>query len=790
MSFRKPVAEKQRVLILYTGGTIGMKNSDKGYIPATGYMAEKLHSLPQFHDRELYESKKEWIKTSHVMPLSSHGRYVGYDIKEYNPLLDSCNLSNNDWEKISKDIAEEYDNYDSFIVLHGTDTMAYTSSALSFMLQDLEKTVIVTGSQIPISQPRNDGVSNLEGALFVAGHYVIPEVTLYFSHKLYRGSRSSKADASTLTAFQSPNFPPIANVGINVDVNWHLIKSPHSGGFKAITTFDKDVAVVQLFPGLSTESLKRQLAPPLKGALLRTYGAGNAPDANKEFLSVLKEASDRGVIIVNTTQCWRGTVEGHYATGVALQDAGVIAGRDMTPESALVKLGWLLGQGLQPSEIRDLIPQSIRGELTPKVDMQFSLHDSGFVHTLYTVLKEQRGETRDGANIRHIREILLPTIICSASERGDVDELTSILNDGANVNSKDYDGRTGLHLAASCGQLEVVELLISQSGVEIDIQDRWKATPLLDAIRNDRDTCCEALRKAGATFTISDLEQAATLCRLSNDDDNESLKRWLKFGADPNVSDYDKRTPLHVAASSGKTDAVEILLKYGANPTPEDRWKSTPLQEAIIHQFDMCCEVLRKGGGRITISDTDLAAILCRLANSGDIASLERWFKNGANLNVADYDGRTPLHIASREGQSEVVKFLISSNCNVSPADRNNVTPLLDAITRGNDDICKVLVDSEADLNFKPTQLCSAVMDDNLQLVTRFCRYYPQSVIAADYDLRTPLHIAASEGNKKAVELLLSFNSNSSAKDRWGRTPKDDATSNGFDHIIVLLNQS
>eukprot|EP01060_Flectonema_neradi_P040475 TRINITY_DN9231_c0_g1_i1.p1 TRINITY_DN9231_c0_g1~~TRINITY_DN9231_c0_g1_i1.p1 ORF type:complete len:787 (+),score=172.38 TRINITY_DN9231_c0_g1_i1:70-2430(+) len=786
MSFRKPGMEKQRILILYTGGTIGMKNSEKGYVPATGYMGEKLMSMPQFHDPVAYEKKKDWINTTYMMPLSSHERYVGYDIKEYDPLLDSCNLSNDDWEKISNDIAADYDNYDAFIVLHGTDTMAYTSSALSFMLQDLEKTVIVTGSQIPISQPRNDGVGNLEGALFVAGHYVIPEVTLYFSYQLYRGARSSKADASTLTAFQSPNFPPIASVGINVDVNWHLIKSPSANKFKAVTTFDKEVAVVQLFPGLSPDSLQRQLAAPLKGAVLRTYGAGNAPDANAAFLAVLKEASDRGVIIVNTTQCWRGTVEGHYATGVALLEAGVIAGRDMTPESALVKLGWLLGQGIPTDEIRDLIPQSIRGELTPKVDMQFSLHDSGFVHTLYTVLKEQRGETRDGANIRHIRKALIPTIVCSAAEQGDNNELNNILKDGADVNSKDYDGRTGLHLAASCGQLETVELLISWQA-DLDIKDRWNATPLLDAIKNGHSDCCDVLRKAGATFTVPDLELATILCGYADTGDDTSLERYLQNGANPNVSDYDHRTPLHVAASSGKPNTIKVLLKYGANIACEDRWKATPLQDAITHECDDCCQVLRESGATITLSNADLATRLCKLADAGDVSSLERWFKNGANANVSDYDRRTPLHIAACEGRCEVVELLIKSGCNVNAIDRSNVTPLLDAITHGKDDVCKLLVAASAEIKTEHTSLlCSAVKQGDLDLVKRFCEFSPKSVSTDDYDLRTPLHIAASEGNEEAVKLLLKYNA-ASTKDRWGRTPKDDAAAHQFASIVSLF---
>ena len=218
------------------------------------------------------------------MPMSAYKKRVSYEILEYDPLLDSCNLDDSDWARIANDIQASYARFDAFVVLHGTDTMAYTASALSFMLEGLGKTVVVTGSQIPLCQPRNDGVDNLLGAITVAGHFRIPEVCLFFHNNLFRGNRSTKVDASQLDAFGSPNMPPLCKAGIGFDVAWHLVhhSDHHGGGDLAVKTgYCSEVAVLTLFPGLQPAAIRAQLAPPLRGVVLQTFGAGNAPDQNE-----------------------------------------------------------------------------------------------------------------------------------------------------------------------------------------------------------------------------------------------------------------------------------------------------------------------------------------------------------------------------------------------------------------------------------------------------------------------------------------------------------------------------
>ena len=347
--------DERRVCVLYTGGTIGMMQGPRGYEPVPGFLEDRLASMPTFHT-----AGEERL----CLPESRYGRVVRYSICEYEELRDSANMRRRDWVAIARDIEKQYDDWDAFVVLHGTDTMAFTASALSFMLEGLDKTVILTGSQIPLARVRNDAADNLLGALMIAGHYELPEVGIYFNEKLLRGNRARKVDATGLDAFRSGNLPPLAEVGVGVDVRWDLVLRPPGGPLQVRPITNKDVISLRLFPGITSESLERLLIPPLSGVILETYGAGNAPNDRPDFLRVLRQASERGVVIVNCTQCHRGGVAADYASGRSLLDAGVVPGADLTPEAALTKLQWLLSQGLTPGEVRQAMVRSLRGELT------------------------------------------------------------------------------------------------------------------------------------------------------------------------------------------------------------------------------------------------------------------------------------------------------------------------------------------------------------------------------------------------------------------------------------------
>ncbi|HEY0157352.1 MAG TPA: asparaginase [Thermoanaerobaculia bacterium] len=335
---------RKRVYIVYTGGTIGMKRTRSGYVPASGYLQSQMTHMPELR----------------------HESMPSYTVHEYDPLLDSSNMTPAEWVKIARDVESNYDRYDGFVVLHGTDTMAYTASALPFLLGGLRKPVIISGSQIPLCEIRNDARENLITSLMLAANYAIPEVCLYFGGKLLRGCRSTKVSADGFAAFDSPNFPPLGTVGIDIEVNWDLVRAARGSKKIAVPELRRPVvSALRLFPGISPELVRNVLRPPLQGLVLEAYGVGNGPDQDRAFIGALTEAAARGVVIVDCTQCLSGTVDLHeYATGSALARAGVISGFDMTAEAALAKLYVLLGRGYSPERVKREMQRDTRGEMT------------------------------------------------------------------------------------------------------------------------------------------------------------------------------------------------------------------------------------------------------------------------------------------------------------------------------------------------------------------------------------------------------------------------------------------
>jgi L-asparaginase len=336
---------RKRVYIAYTGGTIGMARTRSGYAPTRGSLQEQLAAMPELRQT--------------AMP--------SYTIHEYEPLLDSSNMTPRDWVRIAHDIAANYERYDGFIVLHGTDTMAYTASALPFMLSGLRKPVILTGSQIPLCEIRNDARENVITSLMLAADYAIPEVCLYFGGKLLRGCRSTKVSAAGFAAFDSPNFLPLGTVGIDIDVNWSLVRKPRGRRFEVQELAHPVVSSLRLFPGISPELIRNVLRPPLQGLVLETYGVGNGPSDDRDFLDALQTATESGIVIVDCSQCLEGTVDlNEYAAGSALAAAGVISGFDMTAEAALAKLYYLFSRRLSPSRVKAEMQRDLRGELTAR----------------------------------------------------------------------------------------------------------------------------------------------------------------------------------------------------------------------------------------------------------------------------------------------------------------------------------------------------------------------------------------------------------------------------------------
>ncbi|KAK0083822.1 hypothetical protein PV325_008142 [Microctonus aethiopoides] len=543
-----------RVLVLYTGGTIGMVRNEKGALaPIPNIFVDAVKNYPYLHDRA-YADKELNNSESLVLPITgTDTRRIIYDVLEYSPLLDSSNMTMDNWIKIANDIRDWYEHFDGFVVLHGTDTLSYTASALSFMLEALGKTVVITGSQLPIFDSRSDGLSNFLTSLVIAGNHNIPEVCVFFGTQLIRGNRTSKVATASFEAFASPNCPALAIAGIKIEVNYHSIfRQSALEKFHVHKTLNRNVGLLRIFPSITADLVRAFVQPPTAGVVLQTYGAGNISANREDIIEVLREASKRGVIIVSITQCSKGGVTDLYESGKLLLEVGIIPGSDMTPEAALTKLAYVLSKtDWDINTKRHMMRSNLRGELTTcSVNGQFcQVEDSDLVKTV------------------------------------------SLRGDGVDVSQPNGDGRTILHLACCEGDLKIVRALL-EMGANVHIKDRFNRTPLTEAVENDFHEIIKLLLQCGAHLHESSIVLGEKLCSAAACGNLKRLQSLHIAGANLSLSDTSGRTALHHAALHDRIATVQFLLDHGADPKHVDLLGHTPYALAQISGAENIIKIL------------------------------------------------------------------------------------------------------------------------------------------------------------------------------------------------------
>jgi lysophospholipase len=527
---------RNRVLVLYTGGTIGMMQvQGQGYMPKEGYLTQQM--------RVVAPDLMQTVTTI-----------------DYAPLLDSCKISHEDWAKIASDIETNYLDFDAFVVVHGTDTMAYTASGLSFMLENLGKPVIITGSQIPLCELRNDAASNLIGALELAVYHRIPEVCVYFCNKLFRGCRVRKVDSSNLKAFDSPNHQPLAELDCQCVIHWDRVwRASTTETLKVNKSLSQNIVVLSFFPGITAGIVRGILSTPgLQGVVLKSFGAGNVDTNDEEMLQELTDAHKRGIVIVNLTQCDRGQVVAIYETGITLLKCGVIAGNDMTTESALAKLSVLLGNNqLSQKQVEAEMVKNLRGEFTEPSD-RISLENNEFLRAVQDTLRISSESDRSALAVS-----LNPVLACAYASTGDIQGLSTL-----DTNCCDYDKRTPLHVSAAIGNVEVCDYLLSR-GADPNAVDVHGHTPIKDAVAAGHLNVSRILYKAGSRLATD----AGQLCEAARNNEMDLLKTLIEFGMNPSTGDYDGRTALHLAMAEGHTALAMWLIKEHPETAKQvDRW--------------------------------------------------------------------------------------------------------------------------------------------------------------------------------------------------------------------------
>ena len=635
--------EFKKILIIYTGGTIGMMKGPNGYIPKKHFLADYIYNHPNLCDKKFTNEKLEELDStlsmkehntspynkkkitnlgcsqksnrfvqdqpfvykhslnnvinkksekfeskeikklcsdlksniaysqptqSYFTPLNQFNKRIEFELIEFNEVIDSSNVNLYYWNLIAESIFDMYDKYDGFVILHGTDTMSYTASALSFMFENLNKPIIITGSQIPLIEMSNDGLANLIDSINLCGTFHIPEVCILFRGKLLRGNRSIKNDNRGLNAFESPNIESLIEIGTKYKVKWNIILLPPLPNAQISLTKlkDKKVIILKYFPTMGDDTIQNIFNQNgIEGIIIETYGSGNLPSNRESLVNCLLKLSSTDIVIVNISQCRKGIMSADYEVGKQLEKLGLIYGSDMTVECALSKLNYLLSKGYSKKQIKDLFSQNMRGELTENKTELFSFSSNYLINSIREIFEKGTSINTDEVIINEF----LPSFIIDLVRKDQLSVLHSLkyhINKMSNkLINEMYPSytKTPLHFSCEQGNIELTNYLIN-IGFKLNVIDNLNKTPLYYACLSKNQDLCEYLFSKGAQKSYQELE-GDFLCKLAFNNDLETLKLLFKYYSNEIlITNYEKRNIVHIA-SIRKNKSIILFLKDNIN---------------------------------------------------------------------------------------------------------------------------------------------------------------------------------------------------------------------------------
>ncbi|EAR86550.2 L-asparaginase (macronuclear) [Tetrahymena thermophila SB210] len=582
--------EDKKVLIIYAGGFFGAEYdySQGSYAPlilTRNQLFNKMQKISYFCDVNFtYQHATDGFL---VTPISEYKKRIYYKVVEMENLkINSTFFDRSCVEELLDIIDQNYETFDSFVVIHGTDSMAYSASFVSFMIENLSKPIIFTGSMVPLSIMRNDSFNNLLGALTIAGHFNIPEVCIFFHNKLLRANRSTKVDAQGLDCFNSPNFPTLAEFKVHIEVNWtNILRNDEFQTVKINKKFtDHKIEIMRYNPCFSEVSLSHLLkTPDLKGVIIEGYGPGNLPFYDDNFSKICQEAAQNEVYIVAVSQ----SIKSYTSQFNSEQQTqlNIIYGGNMTTEATLAKLSYLITKGISYKEIMYLMNQNIRGELTPHSnDQKFEVRQENLIEAITEKFNNRVNYRQSQVDL--IKSYIVPNVACYMAQFGFMHYLEEMKVQKTNFKFCDYDRRTALHVAVRESREQVCKFLIDEQ-VDVNFVDYFGRSPLYEAILTKNKKIVYMLIQNGGQIIAEKDEITNLLLDSAMTGDLDTIKLIYHSGL-KNFNDYtniDQRNIGHVAASEGQLEIIKFL-KYTArfDFSQRDIWDRTPLDDALEFQ--------------------------------------------------------------------------------------------------------------------------------------------------------------------------------------------------------------